>query len=84
MNLPGEFNPKVHNSPVQMPPGSEEDTHLAELVRSLRSLAGESPERQAKIEGLMRAYATGTLQVNAEATADAIIDQATASHSRLR
>ena len=35
------------------------DFHLAELVRTLRSLAAESPERQAKMEGLMRAYASG-------------------------
>ena len=51
-----------------------EDFHLAELVRSLRSLAADSPERQAKIEGLMRAYANGDLPVDAEATASAIID----------
>ena len=52
------------------------DFHLAELVRTLRSLAGDSPERQAKIEGLMRAYASGNLQVDAEATASAMIDDA--------
>lgn len=63
---------------------STEDMHLAELLRSLRSLAAESPERQAKIEGLMRAYATGNLRTDAEATASAIIDDAIALRSRLR
>jgi anti-sigma28 factor (negative regulator of flagellin synthesis) len=58
------------------------DFHLAELVRTLRSLAGESPERQAKMEGLMRAYALGELRVDAEATASAMIDDAVRSRSR--
>jgi len=52
------------------------DVHLAELVRTLRSLVGDSPERQAKMEGLMRAYAAGELRVDAEATASAMIDDA--------
>lgn len=52
------------------------DRDLAELVRSLCALAAESPERQAKIQSLMRAYATDTLQVDAEATASAIVDDA--------
>ena len=53
-----------------------EDLHLSELLRSLRSLVSDSPERQAKIEGLMLAYANGDLEVDAEATASAIIDDA--------
>ena len=57
------------------------DFHLAELVRTLRSLVGDSPERQAKIEGLMRAYAAGELRVDAEATASAMIDDAVAPRS---
>jgi len=60
------------------------DGHLAELLRSLRSLAADSPERQAKIEGLMRAYAAGSLQIDAEATAGAIVDDATSSRWVLR
>lgn len=60
------------------------DLHLAELVRTLRSLVADSPERQAKIEGLMRAYASGELQVDAEATASAIIDDAVVPRSTLR
>ncbi len=58
------------------------DFHLAELVRTLRSLAGDSPERQAKMEGLMRAYAAGELRVDAEATASAMIDDAMRPRSR--
>lgn len=68
-------------APREEAPGSALDGHLAELVRNLCALAADSPERQAKIQGLMRAYVTGTLQVDAEATAGAIIDDAL--HSRL-
>ncbi len=53
---------------------SNDDVHLSELVRSLRSLAADSPERQAKIEELTRAYAGGNYKVDAPATASAIID----------
>jgi anti-sigma28 factor (negative regulator of flagellin synthesis) len=58
---------------------SSSDRDLAELVRSLCALAADSPERQAKIQSLMHAYATGSLHVDAEATASAIIDDAFAS-----
>jgi len=58
---------------------STSDRDLAELVRSLCALAADSPERQAKIQDLMRAYATGNLQVEAEATASAMIDDAFSS-----
>ena len=51
-----------------------DDVHLSELVRSLRSLAADSPERQARIEQIARAYANGTYEVDAEATASKIID----------
>lgn len=63
---------------------SASDVHLAELLRSLRALAADSPERQAKIEGLMHAYASGTLQIDAEATASAMIDDAFSPRFRLR
>jgi len=53
-----------------------DDVHLSELVRSLRSLAADSPERQARIEQIARAYANGTYHVDAEATASKIIDDA--------
>ena len=51
-----------------------DDVHLSELVRSLRSLIPDSPERQERIEQLARAYANGTYTVDAEATASRIID----------
>jgi flagellar biosynthesis anti-sigma factor FlgM len=52
------------------------DVHLSELVRSLRSLVPDSPERQERIEQIARAYANGTYKVDAEATASKIIDDA--------
>jgi flagellar biosynthesis anti-sigma factor FlgM len=53
-----------------------DDIHLSELVRSLRSLAADSPERQARMEQIARSYASGTYQVDAQATASTIIDDA--------
>ena len=51
-----------------------DDIHLSELVKSLRSLVPDSPERQELIEKIARAYANGSYQVDAEATASKIID----------
>jgi anti-sigma28 factor (negative regulator of flagellin synthesis) len=56
---------------------SGDDIHLSELVRSLRSLAPDSPQRQEHLESIARTYATGNYQVNASATASKIIDDAT-------
>jgi anti-sigma28 factor (negative regulator of flagellin synthesis) len=53
-----------------------DDVHLAELVRSLRSLASDSPERQAKLEELARMHAIGNYTIDAGATAAKIIDDA--------
>jgi len=52
------------------------DIHLSELVRCLRFLAAASPERQARIEQIARSYASGTYQVDSQATASKIIDDA--------
>ena len=60
------------------PGHGSDDVHLSELVRSLRSLASESPERQEHIELLARAYAAGAYHVDAEATASGIMDDALA------
>jgi hypothetical protein len=49
---------------AQTPAPKSEDLHLSELVRSLRSLAADSPERQARIESIARAYANGSYQVD--------------------
>jgi anti-sigma28 factor (negative regulator of flagellin synthesis) len=51
-----------------------DDVHLSELVRSLRSLVPDSPERQERIEQIARAYAKGTYRMDSEATASRIID----------
>jgi flagellar biosynthesis anti-sigma factor FlgM len=53
---------------------SNDDVHLSELVKSLRSLAAESPERQNKLESLARSYASGSYAVDTGATASKIID----------
>jgi len=52
-------------------PGSGDD--LSELARSLRALATDSPERQAHVEEIARSVANGTYQVDAEATASAML-----------
>ncbi len=56
--------------------GAHDDVHLSELVRSLRSLAAESPERQERLEQIARTNAAGTYQVDAGRTADGIIEDA--------
>jgi flagellar biosynthesis anti-sigma factor FlgM len=53
---------------------SNDDVHLSELVKSLRSMAADSPERQAKLESLARSYANGSYHVDAGATASNMID----------
>jgi len=58
------------------PTTSNDDVHLSELVKNLRSLAADSPERQAKLESLARTYASGSYTVDAEATASKVIDDA--------
>ncbi len=54
---------------------SEDDIALADLVKCLRSLLVDSPERQARIEEIARAYARGVYRV-AEERAARIIDDA--------
>jgi anti-sigma28 factor (negative regulator of flagellin synthesis) len=51
-----------------------DDVHLSELVRSLRWLAADSPERQAHIDRIARSLANGSYSVDANATAGKIID----------
>lgn len=58
---------------------SNDDVHLSELVKNLRSLAADSPERQAKLESLARAYANGSYTVDTGATASKIIDDSVES-----
>jgi len=42
----------------------------------LRSLAAESPERQARLEQIARSYANGTYQTDTGATASKMINDA--------
>jgi hypothetical protein len=56
-------------------PAPSDDNHLSELVRSLRALAADSPERQASIEQIARAYAQDVYKA-AEERAARIIDEA--------
>ena len=53
-----------------------DDIHLSELVRSLRSLVPDSPERQERLEQIARAYASGAYEVDPEATAGKMVDDA--------
>jgi anti-sigma28 factor (negative regulator of flagellin synthesis) len=69
--MPASSNPAVAKSAE-----SSDDIHLSELVRSLRSLAGDSPERQARIEHIARSYASGAYRVDAQSTASKVIDDA--------
>jgi anti-sigma28 factor (negative regulator of flagellin synthesis) len=63
-------------SPLSPAPASADDVHLSELVRSLRSLAADSPERLARIEQIARDYASGSYQADTKATASKVIDDA--------
>jgi flagellar biosynthesis anti-sigma factor FlgM len=56
--------------------GSNDDVHLSELVRSLRALAADSPERHAYVDQIAQAYSNGNHQVDAGATAGKMIDEA--------
>jgi anti-sigma28 factor (negative regulator of flagellin synthesis) len=55
-------------------PSAADDVHFSELVRSLRSLVPDSPERQERIEQIARSYADGTYKMDAETAASKIID----------
>ncbi len=61
---------------IQGSGAGSDDVHLSELVRSLRSLAADSPERQARLEQIARSVANGSYKVDAQATASKIIDDA--------
>jgi flagellar biosynthesis anti-sigma factor FlgM len=73
-SAPASGNPSTGSSSSS---STSDDVHLSELVRHLRSLAADSPERQNRIEQLTRSYASGSYQVDAQATAGAIINDAT-------
>jgi flagellar biosynthesis anti-sigma factor FlgM len=72
-----QTNGDANSTAASSPSSSSDDVHLSELVRSLRSLASDSPERQNQIEQIARTYANGSYSVDTQATAGAIIDDAT-------
>ena len=77
--LPATASRSSKDAERSTPPGSagsKDDVHLSELVRSLRALAVDSPERQARLEQLARSVADGSYQVDAKATASKMIDEA--------
>jgi flagellar biosynthesis anti-sigma factor FlgM len=67
-------DPSRRKQTQSAPSSSGDDVHLSELVRSLRSLVADSPERQQRIEQIARAYAQGAYEMDAEATAGKLID----------
>jgi flagellar biosynthesis anti-sigma factor FlgM len=69
-------SPAVRPAGTSPAPVTGDDVHLSELVRSLRSLAADSPDRQARLEQITRSYAAGTYQIDTHATAKKIIDDA--------
>lgn len=56
--------------------GSSDGVHLSELVRSLRALAADSPEQQARVDQLARSVANGSYSVDAQGTASKIVSDA--------
>jgi hypothetical protein len=61
------------NDPTLLSSTPDSGDDVLELVRSVRALATDSPERQAHIEEIARSVANGTYQVDAEATASAML-----------
>lgn len=59
------------------PQGDAADgVQLSGLAQKLQSLSADSPDREARVEQLARAYAQGTYQVDAQQTASGVIDDA--------
>jgi len=73
---PSKANKTPATTTLSDAPTSNDGVHLSELVRSLRSMAADSPERQTQIEQLARSYASGAYKVDAKATASKIVDDA--------
>ena len=71
---PLDLKDQSRRKQTQSTSSSGDDVDLSELVRSLRSLVADSPERQQRIEQIARAYAQGAYQMDAEATAGKLID----------
>jgi flagellar biosynthesis anti-sigma factor FlgM len=59
--------------PVAPGGDSSDGIELSGLAQTLRSLDVDSPDRQARVDALAKAYAQGNYQVDADATAGGII-----------
>lgn len=56
--------------------GSGDGVELSALAQGLHSMEAESPERQARVESLARAYAEGRYQPDPAGAAGGVIDDA--------
>lgn len=56
---------------------STDAVSLSGLAQGVRAQAADSPERQAKVDQLSQTYASGSYKVDSQATAGAIIEDAT-------
>jgi anti-sigma28 factor (negative regulator of flagellin synthesis) len=50
--------------------------HLSELVRSLRSLAADSPQHQTRMEQIARSVGNGSYSIDTQGTASQIVNDA--------
>lgn len=67
----------ARESAAVAPQGDAADgVQLSGLAQKLQSLAADSPDRDARVEQLARAYAQGTYQVDPQQTASGVIDDA--------
>jgi flagellar biosynthesis anti-sigma factor FlgM len=64
------------SAPVPTTGDADDGVALSGLAQTLSSLGADSPDRQAKVDALAKAYAQGSYQVNAGATAGGIIQDA--------
>jgi anti-sigma28 factor (negative regulator of flagellin synthesis) len=77
VSKPAQTGRSASGGGVAVLDGDESDgVQLSGLAQSLRVLETDSPERQAHIEGIARAYAQGNYPVDAAATASGIINDA--------
>jgi flagellar biosynthesis anti-sigma factor FlgM len=58
--------------------GDGDGVQLSDLAQRLQSLDADSPEREAKVQALAKAYADGSHSVDPDKTAAGIIDDALA------
>ncbi len=67
---------KPYTGQVVDPDGDADGVQLSSLVQSLGNLDAESPDRQAQVDALAKAYASGSYRADADKTAAGIINDA--------